>query len=138
MDERELSLVVVGLAFPNEDKAKSNRRFEAALCEPGELVELRRAPKNKHDAKAVAVFRARGTQLGYLSAERAPWIGGKILLGEEIAAVFQQVDITTAVVRVKFGGGIPSLPPPRVRQSARSFDDFERHCQTNVAEAPAR
>lgn len=125
MDERELSLMVVGLAHPNEDKAKSNRRFEAALCEPGEPVELRREPKNKHDPNAVAVFSARGTQLGYLSAERAPWIGGRILLGEEINAVFQQVDITTAVIRVKFGGGAPTLPPPRPRRPTRSFDDFE-------------
>jgi hypothetical protein len=113
--------VVVGLAFPNEEKAKSNRRFEAALCAPGEPVELRRESKNQHDPNAVAVFSERGVQLGYLSAERAPWIGGKMLSSEEIAAVFQQVDITTAVIRVKFGGGAPALrSPSHARQSGHS------------------
>lgn len=42
------------------------------LCEPGDPIELCREPKNKHDKHAVAVFTDRGTQLGYLTAERAP------------------------------------------------------------------
>ena len=36
----ELSLAVVGIDFPNPDKSRSNRRFEIALCRPGDPVEL--------------------------------------------------------------------------------------------------
>ena len=66
MDRRELSLAVVGISHPNANG--SNRRFEAMLCVPGESVELRPEPKNKHDSNAVAVFSARGVQIGYLTA----------------------------------------------------------------------
>lgn len=113
MDDRELSLFVVGLQYPNPDKAKSNRRFEVALCAPGEPVELRLEPTNPADENAVAVFSARGIQLGYLKAERAPWIGGKIKAGEIFEAVFQEPGVAFAVIRVRFGGGTPTLPAPR-------------------------
>lgn len=113
MDERELSLFVVGIGYLNADKAKSNRRFELALCAPGEPVELRLEPKNPHDANAVAVFSARGVQVGYLQAERAPWIGSKIRAGEEYQVIFQELGVTAAMIRIRFGGGAPTLPPPR-------------------------
>ncbi|MDO7843483.1 HIRAN domain-containing protein [Sphingomonas immobilis] len=113
MDDRELSLAVVGLDHANSDKSRSNRRFEVALCAPGDPVELRREPKNKADRNAVAVFSERGIQLGYLTAERAPWIGGKLAAGEEVSAVFQERLAAVAVIRVRFGGAAPTLPPPR-------------------------
>ncbi|MGY2735191.1 HIRAN domain-containing protein [Sphingomonas sp. UYP23] len=119
MDERELSLAVVGIGYDNDRKSKGDRRFEMMLCAPGDPIELRREPKNKHDKHAVAVFTERGTQLGYLTAERAPWIGGKILAGEEYVAIYQQPGVMAAVIRVRFGGGAPTLPSPRpVRQSS--------------------
>lgn len=126
MDEREFSLAVVGIDFPNDDKAKSNRRFEAQLLAPGASVELRREPRNKHDPRAVAVFNGQGVQLGYLRAEQAQWIGGKILAGEIYEAVFQRLDPTAAIIRVKFGGGAPTLPAddaPRARPAERWDDD---------------
>ncbi|MET0246251.1 MAG: HIRAN domain-containing protein [Sphingomonas sp.] len=123
MDERELSLAVVGITHPNADKARSNRRFELALCVPGEPIELRAEPKNPHDAHAVAVFSVRGTQLGYLTAERAPWIGGKIKAGEDYQAIFQEAGATSAVIRLRFGGGAPALPPRR--DPPGPPDDFE-------------
>lgn len=122
MDERELSLAVVGINFANRDKGKSNRRFEMRLCSPGEPVELRLEPKNPADPNAVAVFSARGVQLGYLTAERAPWIGGKIRNGEPIEAVFQEPSASAAWIRVKIGGGAPTLPPARPRPPPP--DDF--------------
>ena len=44
MDERELTLAVVGIGYANADK--SNRRFEIELCAPGDPIDLRREPKN--------------------------------------------------------------------------------------------
>jgi len=115
MDERELSLAVVGLDFPNEGKPKGNRRFEMMACTPGEPVELHLEPKNKADPNAVAVYSVRGIQLGYLTAERAPWIGAKIRNGEPIDAIFQEPSATAAWIRIKIGGGAPTLPPARPR-----------------------
>ena len=105
----ELTLSVVGIDFPNTDRSKSNRRMELLVCAPGEPVELRREPKNPHDANAVAVFSARGVQVGYLSAERAPLIGRR-MHQEEHAAVFQALAGSMGYVRIRFGGGAPTLP----------------------------
>lgn len=126
--EHELSLAVVGIGFPNADG--SNRQSEALFCQPGEAVELRPEPKNEHDEYAVAVFSARGVQLGYLTAERAPWIGAKLKAGEEYSAIFQEAQPTATIIRARFGGGTPTLPgsgaPPieRPRREPRRQDDF--------------
>ena len=109
-----MSLNVVGGLFAN--KNGSNRLFEIALCLPGEPVQLVCEPRNPHDPSAVAVFSARGMQLGYLSAERCGWIGARIAQGEDLRAVFQRADRGAAVIRVSFSGRPPSLaslPPPR-------------------------
>ena len=107
----ELTLGVVGIDFPKTDRSKSNRRMELLLCAPGEPVELRREPKNPHDTYAVAVFSARGVQMGYLSAERAPLIGRR-MQQEEHVAVFQALAGSLGYVRIRFGGGAPTLPDP--------------------------
>lgn len=109
----ELSLHVVGLAYPNDDKSKSNRQFEARLCAPGEAVHLVPEPKNKHDPHAVAVFSARQIQLGYLSFERCGWVSAKIGEGQPIEAVFQSLHGDVAVIRARIGGGAPTLPEPK-------------------------
>jgi len=133
MDERELSLAVVGINYANEDRGKTSRRFEVELCAPGEPVDLMPEPRNKHDRHAVAVFSVRGIQIGYLPAERAPWIGGKLNAGEECEAVFQEIFGNIAVIRARFGGGAPTLPPPRpprppapdeASQLSREWDNF--------------
>ncbi len=84
----DLTTSIVGIDFPNEDKSKSNRRMECVLCAPGEVVELRLKPTDPFENNAVAIFSERGTQLGYVSAERAPLIGKRMKEGETIA-VFQ-------------------------------------------------
>jgi hypothetical protein len=106
----EMTLAVVGIDFANADGG--NRRFEVALCVPGEAVSLRAEPRNRHDRHAVAVLSARGHQIGYLSAERAPWIGRR-LAREEVRAVFQGVRGSAAFIRVAFGGLAPTLPAER-------------------------
>ncbi|WCM29177.1 HIRAN domain-containing protein [Sphingomonas sp. QA11] len=109
---RELSLAVVGLDFANRDK--SNRRFELALIRPGETVHLVPEPNNPADPRAVAVISAHGVQLGYLTAERCGLIGGRIAMGESFTAIFQEARRHTAIIRVRFGGGEPVLPAPRL------------------------
>jgi len=105
---QELTLAVVGIDFPNTDG--SNRRSEAMMTLTGEPVALRPEPKNKHDSNAIAVVSPRGVQIGYLNAERAPYIGGRMSRGEEYEAIFQGVDGASAFIRIRFGGGRPTLP----------------------------
>ena len=110
---QELSLAVVGIDYPNADRSRSNRRYELLLCAPGEPMMLVPEPRNPHDPRAVAVFSSRGVQVGYLTAERAPWIGARLRGGEGVAAVFQGLGDRAAYVRVRFGGGAPTLPAGR-------------------------
>lgn len=107
----ELSVAVVGADHPNSDG--SGRRFEILLCAPGEAVELRPEPRNKADRHAIAVYSARGIQIGYLTAERAPWIGSRMAAGADIRAVFQRQTDCGALVRVNLEGEDPALPVSR-------------------------
>jgi len=103
-----MSLAVVGAQFPNTDG--SDRRFETLLCPPGEAIELRPEPTNKHDPLAIAVYSARGVQIGYVSAERCGRIGQLMRLGHEVQAVFQGVTKRGAWIRIAFDGETPELP----------------------------
>lgn len=118
---RELSLAIVGLSFPNPNQ--SSRRFEAALCAPGEPVFLKHEPGNAADPRAVAVFSMRGIQLGYLTAERCGWIGGRMEAGEAWEAIFQELCANIAVIRIRFGGDRPTLPRS-MPAPAWARDDF--------------
>lgn len=105
-----MSLAVVGVAYANDDASKSNRLFEIKLCKPGDPVELRPEPKNKHDPSAVAVFSERGVQIGYVMAERCGRIGALIREGREVLAIFQDEAQFGAWIRVAFDGEEPVLP----------------------------
>lgn len=120
----EMTLAVVGIDFPNEDKARSNRRFELLASAVGDPVSLRPEPRNRHDPNAVAVFSARDVQVGYLSAERAPLVGARIRRGEEVQAVFQGLRGSVAYVRARFGGGAPTLPSVAEAPPEPAGDDF--------------
>lgn len=95
--------------------------MELLLCAPGEPVDLRREPKNPHDANAVAVFSARGVQMGYLSAERAPFIGRR-MQQEDYAVVFQALAGSMGYVRIRFGGEAPNLPEPGEAAPSSTYD----------------
>jgi hypothetical protein len=99
---QELTLAVVGIDFPNADG--SNRRSEAMMTLPGAPIELAPEPKNKHDPNAIAVFSTNGVQIGYVNAERAPYVGLRIGRGEDVAAIFQSLEGGSAFFRVRFGG----------------------------------
>jgi hypothetical protein len=119
----ELSLVIVGIDYPNDDKSKSNRRMELMLTAPGEAIDLRFDPRNAYDENAIAVFSSNGIQVGHLSAERAPWIG-KRMQSEEFSAIFQALDGNVAYLRIRFGGGKPKLPvpaPPAIPRPPRAI-----------------
>ncbi|WP_333882850.1 HIRAN domain-containing protein [Sphingobium yanoikuyae] len=103
-----MSLAVVGAQHPNADG--SDRRFEILLCPPGEAIELRPEPTNKHDPLAIAVYSARGVQIGYLSAERCGRIGQLMRLGHEVQAIFQGMTQDGTWIRVAFDGEVPELP----------------------------
>lgn len=111
-----VSLAVVGAHFPNADG--SDRRFEMALCSPGEAVDLRPEPRNRHDPRAIAVYSCRGEQIGYLPAERAGWIGALISTGREWRAAYQARADFGAWIRVAFDGAEPVLPTNREAELA--------------------
>ncbi|AHE52606.1 HIRAN domain-containing protein [Sphingomonas sanxanigenens] len=106
---RELSLAVVGAQYPN--KRGPTRAFGIAMCRPGDPIELRPEPKNPADERAVAVFTADNIQIGYITAERAPYIGGIIKAGREVRTIFQAPTQWGAIVRCAFDGAAPRLPP---------------------------
>ena len=113
MPRPSLSLAVVGADHPNPKGP--TRRFGINLCRPGDPIELRREPRNRADENAVAVFDKRDIQIGYLTAERAPWIGGMIANGREIRAVFQEATSWGALIRVAFDGAEPVVPERSIR-----------------------
>ncbi len=106
---KQMSLHVVGANHPNADGG--NRRFEILLCIPGEAVDLVAEPKNPADPHAIAVFSSRRVQIGYLTADRAPWIGGMLRSGRPVTAIFQAATPAGAAIRVAFNGDEPVLPP---------------------------
>jgi hypothetical protein len=95
------------------------------MCIPGEPIELRHDPNNPADPQAVAVYSARGIQIGYLTAERAPWIGSLIRSGREMSTVFQAATPYGAILRLAFDGELPELPPVREPKSEIDWDGVD-------------
>lgn len=125
----DFTLHVVGAPYKNKDG--SNRQFEIMLCTRGESVELRPEPKNKFDEHAVAVWSARGVQIGYLPSERAPYVKGLLRAGHELFAIFQQAVGNGAAVRIGVDRS-PELPPESaVRPRAQPFDEFNQDSGTS-------
>lgn len=85
----DFSLNIVGERYDNADG--SSRQAEIRRSEPGEDVELRREPTNRHDPSAVAVYSCRGVQVGYVGADRTAWIGSKIDKGMDVRAAVERV-----------------------------------------------
>ncbi|MET0363446.1 MAG: HIRAN domain-containing protein [Sphingobium sp.] len=79
---------------------------------PGEPVDLLPEPKNPADPHEIAVFTARGVQIGYLRADRAPLVGRYKSRGRISAAVFQEATKWGAIIRIGLDGEVPVLPEP--------------------------
>jgi hypothetical protein len=106
-----LSLAVVGADHPNRNGP--GRRFEIALCRPGEPILLVPEPTNPVDPRAVMVLSERRIQIGYLTAERCGWIGGMLAEGKDLQAMFQEATGYGALIRVSLDRNEPDLPPSR-------------------------
>ena len=105
---KELSLVINGAMHDNADG--TNRLFEIAMLNPGDPVELVAEPKNKHDPNAIAIYSARGYQIGYVSAERCVLIGSKLRAGADVSSIFQERTADGGIIRVNLAGKSPALP----------------------------
>lgn len=118
-----LSVPIVGADYPNKGKSPT-RRFEIALCAPGDLLELRPEPENPADEHAIAVYSERGVQLGYISSQRAVRIAQLIRQGHTITAIFQEATRFGAVARVSFDGTVPDLPQtaPAIEEAGEGID----------------
>lgn len=103
-----MSLAVVGADHLN--KSGPARRFEIALCIPGEPVDLVPEPKNPADPNAVAVVTERGVKIGYIGADRAPLIGTYLSRARISGVIFQGAAKWGAVIRVGLDGEMPVLP----------------------------
>ncbi len=122
MSEREFSVAVVGVGYPNADG--SNRLFVIRTCAPGDPIDLRPEPRNRHDPAAIAVFDARGDQLGYLPADRCVWIGAQ-MRAHPITAIFQEETPYGAAIRLRIGEGMPTLPIARRLQPTEDRDAID-------------
>ena len=108
----QLSLAIVGADHLNADK--SNRRSEILWSVPGEAVHLVPEPKNPVDPQAVAVFSARGIQIGYVRGEQAQLIGSYLSRGRVTASIFQCPASWGAIIRLGLDGDMPILPEPQI------------------------
>lgn len=104
---RQMSVAVVGADFPN--RRGPTRRFEIAICQPGEPVELRPEPRNPADPLAIAVYSCRGVQIGYVRAEQAQYIGTQMKRGG-VRAIFQREEPWGCTARISLDGSAPILP----------------------------
>ena len=84
---------------------------------------MRAGDKLRSEPRAVAVYRARDVQIGYLTAERAPWIGGMIKKGTDVRVIFQAATPAGAAICVGLDGKEPILPPSRVTKPAQADED---------------
>lgn len=118
----QITLPIVGVQFPNMKGA--SRRFAVDLQRPGDPVELRREPKNPADPNAIAVHTIEGVQMGYVPAERAPYIGMMMTRGE-VTAIFQGADDFGAFIRIGFDE-TPVLPDNRRPENPAPVDVPQR------------
>ncbi|ARR57112.1 hypothetical protein HY78_08515 [Rhizorhabdus wittichii DC-6] len=84
-----------------------------ATCVPGEPLQLVLEPDNPADPNAIMIVTQRGIQIGYVAAERAPFIGKHMREGAAVLAVFQEATQRGAIIRVSLDGSVPELPERR-------------------------
>lgn len=127
--KRQLSIACVGADFPN--KKGPTRRFEIAVCKPGDRVELEPEPKNKADANAILVLSERGVCMGYVLADRTSLIHRAWGEGIVVKAVFQRKSDFGCWIRVSLDESAPEIdedegarpPSPRYQQPHEADPD---------------
>lgn len=118
----QVSILIVGADYPNKDK--SNRRTEILWSAPGERVDLVPEPKNPFDPQAVAVYSARGVQIGYVGSFQAQLIGSYLSRGRVSGCIFQSIHRDGAIVRLGLDGEAPTLPEAEREASAPDDSGF--------------
>lgn len=111
MKPTQITLAIVGVDYPN--RTGPTRRFGLQLLQPGDPVELRPEPDNPKDPQAIAVYTRCGIQIGYLPAERVPFIHMQWMRGW-VSAIFQGHTPYGGAARIAFDGDTPTLPPARM------------------------
>lgn len=111
----QITLPIVGVDYPN--KKGPTRRFAVELLSPGDPVKLLQEPNNPADENAIAVYSADDIQVGYLPAQRAPYVGMRMSRGD-VSAIFQGQTRHGAFVRIAFDGETPILPPEPAPEDA--------------------
>lgn len=104
----QITLPIVGIDYPN--KRGMTRRFAVDLLRPGDPVLLVLEPENPADENAVAVFSVEKVQMGYIPAQRAPYVAKK-MRDDGASAIFQGKGGRGAFIRIAFGDDEPVLPP---------------------------
>lgn len=122
MPTNGLSLIIVGADHPNRDR--TNRRSEILWSRPGEEVHLVPEPDNPVDPQAVAIFSARGVQIGYVRAEQCQLIRAYLSRGRITGAIFQDRHEKGAVIRLGLDGVSPTLPGLPPESVAEGLDGF--------------
>lgn len=117
----QITLPIVGSQYPNKKRKGPTRRFAIELCEPGDEIELRPEPDNEADEHAIAVYSTTGDQMGYLPAERAPYVGLQMSRGD-VSAIFQGKGPRGAFCRIAFDGDTPELPAVAIPEPAGDQD----------------
>lgn len=120
----EITLAVVGIPYGNRDG--SNRLFEVKACAPGDPIDLTPEPRNKFDEQAVGVWRSGGWQMGYITADRAAYIGKRI--AEGYVVVFQGHVGSAAYIRIRFErakarSGGNTRPPTTLDEACGLYQD---------------
>jgi hypothetical protein len=115
----QISIFLAGASYPNE--RGPSRRFEIAICQPGEAVELRPEPNNPADARAIAIYSQRNVKMGYVPAERAALIGTYLRRGRITDAQFQCATKAGGYIRLALDGALIVLPPPADENTPSEF-----------------
>jgi HIRAN domain len=76
-----------------------SRQQELWRCYPGEVAELIREPRNRHDPNAISVRSARGVCIGYIARDDAAGLAPIIDAGRHFTAQIHELR-----------GGIPDYP----------------------------
>lgn len=119
----QITLPIVGSDHPNKNRKDATRRFALDLVERGDPVKLVPEPDNEYDEHAIAVHNAKDMMMGYIPANRAPFVGMQIRRGGTVSAIFQGRTARGGFIRIAFDGDEPVLPPEPADQ--RGDDDWQ-------------
>lgn len=118
---RALTVPIRGATHPNN--RGPSRTFGINLLRPGDPVELRPEPSNKHDGNAIAIYEAGGIKLGYVPADKCQWLHSTMARGVELFAIFQAPSEHGGFIRIGFDH-VPALPQPEPALTDRFDEDF--------------